>query len=185
MTIMDIGIRRSLLTVLPLVLGMAACSPAAEADAPASSATGEASMTDAAALATALATADGESPSFMVFKTASCGCCAGWVEHLEDEHFDVEARDVTDLNNIKRDVGVPTELASCHTALVGGYVIEGHVPAEAIRKLLAEHPDIAGLAVPGMPVGSPGMEGPNAQPYMVYAFDRAGKSQPFMEIDPR
>lgn len=175
MTITTRGCRAAALTLL---IGLAGCAAESGDEIPPAAET--TAMSDAT-----VATAAGDYPALMVYKTASCGCCNGWVDHLKHEEFEVDSRDVTDLPNIKRDVGVPTELASCHTALVDGYVIEGHVPAEAIRKLLDEHPEIAGLAVPGMPVGSPGMEGPNPQPYTVFAFDRAGKATPFMQIDPR
>ena len=105
-----------------------------------------------------------------VHKDPNCGCCSGWVDHLRAAGFSVDAQDTTDLARVKQQHGVPPELASCHTAIVGGYVVEGHVPALAIRRLLAERPDAKGLAVPGMPVGSPGMEGRTPQPYAVVLF---------------
>ena len=97
-----------------------------------------------------------------------------WVAHLEENGFTVKATDVQDLNAVKRRMGVPGPAMSCHTALVDGYVVEGHVPAVDLKRLLDERPPIAGIAVPGMPQGSPGMEGPNPQPYDVIAFDEAG-----------
>ena len=111
-----------------------------------------------------------------VWKSPTCGCCGGWVEHLRAEGFEVEVHDVADLRDVKAENGVTDDLASCHTALVDGYVVEGHVPAEDIRRLLAERPDVAGIAAPGMPVGSPGMEVPGraADPYEVVAFTRDG-----------
>lgn len=112
----------------------------------------------------------------LVYKSPTCGCCSAWVDHLREQGFDVEARDVADVAQYKLEHGVPYDLGSCHTAVIGGYVIEGHVPAANIRRLLAERPDIAGLAVPGMPSGSPGMPGP-AQSYAVIAFDRDGNQQ--------
>ena len=112
----------------------------------------------------------------VVYKSPTCGCCSAWVDHLREQGFDVEANDVADVAQYKREHGVPYDLGSCHTAVIGGYVIEGHVPAADIRRLLAERPDIAGLAVPGMPSGSPGMPGP-AQSYAVIAFDRDGNQQ--------
>lgn len=97
-----------------------------------------------------------------------------WVAHLESHGFRVRAIDVRSMAPVKRQAGVPRGVASCHTALVDGYVVEGHVPAEDIRRLLSERPDVAGIGVPGMPIGSPGMEGPNPQPYDVLAFDEDG-----------
>ena len=98
----------------------------------------------------------------------------GWVSHLQDSGFTVRTTDVPDVRPIKIENEVPPRLGSCHTALVDGYVIEGHVPASDIQRMLSEGPDIRGLAVPGMPIGSPGMEGPNARGYEVYAFDGGG-----------
>ena len=108
-----------------------------------------------------------------VWKDPSCGCCSGWVEHLRGSGFTVEAIDTADLAAVKTALGVPDELAACHTAKIDSYVIEGHVPAAAIRRLLAERPAALGLAVPGMPVGSPGMEGGTPQPYDVVLFAAA------------
>ncbi|MEK6211032.1 MAG: DUF411 domain-containing protein [Pseudomonadota bacterium] len=96
-------------------------------------------------------------PLITVYKTPSCGCCVKWVEYLRNEGFEVKAVNRDDLEPIKQRAGVPPAMSSCHTALVDGYVIEGHVPAQAIRKLLQERPDTLGLAVPGMPANSPGM----------------------------
>ena len=115
---------------------------------------------------------DGAGAIVQVYKSPSCGCCNAWISHLRDAGFEVEAHDVNDVSAIKRQSGVPRRLWSCHTALVEGYVIEGHTPAAEVVRLLAERPQITGLAVPGMPAGSPGMEtnGP-AQSYTVYSFD--------------
>jgi hypothetical protein len=114
----------------------------------------------------------------LVYKTATCGCCSNWVEYVKEHGFTVRTEDVTDLTAIKVENGVPPGLQSCHTALIDGYVIEGHVPVESIQRMLEERPDIAGLAVPGMPTGSPGMEVPGraADSYDVIAFDRAGNT---------
>ncbi|HXG50939.1 MAG TPA: DUF411 domain-containing protein [candidate division Zixibacteria bacterium] len=90
-----------------------------------------------------------------------------------------------ELQRIKIKYGVPEKLYSCHTALIGGYVVEGHVPADIIKRLLSERPPIAGIAVPGMPEGSPGMEGPDPQPYEVFAFEKSGKFWSYARIDPR
>ena len=98
-----------------------------------------------------------------------------WVTHLEENGFMVKATDVPNINRIKQEVGVPSRVGSCHTAIIDGYVIEGHVPVEDILRLLADRPPIKGIAVPGMPMGSPGMEGPNPQPYDVIAFDDNGE----------
>jgi hypothetical protein len=116
------------------------------------------------------------SPTVTVYKTPTCGCCGKWIAHLQAAGFRVVAHDTDDVSGMRNSLGVPFRLASCHTARVGNYVIEGHVPADLITKLLTEHPAIAGLAVPGMVTGSPGMEGPGAQPYDVVAWDRAGKT---------
>ena len=97
-----------------------------------------------------------------------------WVAHLEEQGFTVKATDVADINRVKASAGVPPRVGSCHTAVVDGYVVEGHVPAEDIKRLLAERPPLKGIAVPGMPIGSPGMEGPNPQPYDVIGFDDDG-----------
>ena len=125
-----------------------------------------------------------ESPEVHVYKSASCGCCAKWVEHLREAGFEVVAHDVADLRQVKRREGVPADLASCHTAVVEGYVVEGHVPARVVRAFLESGSEAAGIAVPGMPVGSPGMEGPRPQSYDVVAFDRAGSRTVFERIDP-
>ena len=112
-----------------------------------------------------------------IYKTATCGCCGKWVEHVKAAGFTPTVHDVPDVTPVKTKAGVPANLQSCHTALVGGYVIEGHVPAEVIQQLLAEKPKIAGIAVPGMPAGSPGMEqGARTDPYEVIAFTREGKT---------
>lgn len=117
-------------------------------------------------------------PEITVYKSPTCGCCTAWVEHLRENGFDVNAQDTDQLARIKADHGVPRGLQACHTAVVDGYIIEGHVPAEVIRRFLDEAPDAAGLAVPGMPVGSPGMEVPGRpdEPYDILAFDRDGKT---------
>ncbi len=110
----------------------------------------------------------------VVYKTASCGCCKKWVEHLQQNGFKVVTHDLDDLSEIKASAGVPASVQTCHTALVGGYVVEGHVPADVIQRLLKEKPKIAGLAVPGMPPGSPGMEGPRHDHFDVLSFDKTG-----------
>jgi hypothetical protein len=120
-------------------------------------------------------------PAITVYKSATCGCCALWVTHLKDNGFPTRAEDVDDLGSVKKKHGVPAALQSCHTALIDGYVLEGHVPADLIDRLLAERPEVVGIAVPGMPIGSPGMEVPGraADRYQVLAFDRTGRTTIF------
>ena len=92
-----------------------------------------------------------------VYKSPYCGCCENWSEHLEENSFTIITEEMSDMEVFKNKLGIPVQLRSCHTAVIEGYVIEGHVPASDIKRLLKEHPDIKGLAVPGMPIGSPGM----------------------------
>jgi len=110
----------------------------------------------------------------MVYKSPTCGCCSKWVAHMKDSGFSVDVENRQDLASLKAQLGVPTRFQSCHTAVVGDYVVEGHVPADLIRRMMTEKPDIKGLAVPGMPMGSPGMDGPYKQPYDVLAIDQGG-----------
>jgi hypothetical protein len=112
-----------------------------------------------------------------VYKTPQCGCCKAWVQHLSKNGFQVQSMDMPDLALVKQKYGVKPALEACHTAVVNGYVVEGHVPADVIKKLLKERPAIVGIAVPGMPAGSPGMEGAMKERYDVLAFDRAGRSR--------
>jgi len=117
-------------------------------------------------------------PVAVVYKSPTCGCCRAWVEHMRQSGFTVEAHDTANVDPVKDEGHVPLNGRSCHTARIGRYVIEGHVPADLIKKLLADHPsDIAGLSVPGMVTGSPGMEGPNPQHYDVIAFTADGKTR--------
>jgi len=119
-------------------------------------------------------------PAIDVVKTPTCGCCNGWIAHMRQAGFQVRVRDVPDTTPIARRLGVPDDLRSCHTASVGGYAVEGHVPAADIRRLLRERPQAAGIAVPGMPMGSPGMEhGSHRQPYQTILFTRAGRRTVF------
>jgi hypothetical protein len=111
-----------------------------------------------------------------VYKSPTCGCCGKWVEHMRANGFEVTVNDMPDVAPIKDKQGVPSALRSCHTALVGGYAIEGHVPADLVKKLLKEHPNAAGIAVPGMPMGSPGMEGATKDTYNIVLFDKTGKT---------
>lgn len=114
-------------------------------------------------------------PLVTVTKDPNCGCCTGWAKHLERAGYPVRIVEAGDLQPLKRRLGVPQDLASCHTAEAAGYVIEGHVPAPAVSRLLAEKPEAVGLAVPGMPVGSPGMEGGAPEVYEVVLFGRGGR----------
>ena len=117
-----------------------------------------------------------ERTEMVVYKTPACGCCDKWVEHLRDNDFDVQVNLVSETNSIRSQVGVPREMASCHTAIVGDYWVEGHVPADLIHKLLTEHPEgIRGIAAPGMPQGSPGMESPNPSKYQILSVDNKEK----------
>jgi len=120
-------------------------------------------------------------PLLTVQKHPTCGCCSVWIEHVREAGFEVEARDVEDMATVKDAAGVPDAMASCHTAEVGGYFIEGHVPAADIARLLRERPTARGLAVPGMPLGSPGMEHPDgiAHPYSVMLVLEDGSTREF------
>lgn len=142
----------------------AASSPAASEPAPA--------MTPAPA---------GALPQVIVHKSASCGCCTLWVEHMQKAGFTVEVRENDNLNPIKERLGVPLGKESCHTAEVGGYFVEGHIPADDVKRLLADKPDAKGLVVPGMPLGSPGMEAPDGrtQPYAVELVGWDGRTTVF------
>lgn len=112
-----------------------------------------------------------------VYKTPTCGCCSLWIDHVKAAGFEVRAVDLEDLTEVKQASGVPMRLRTCHTAVVDGYVVEGHVPADLIRKMLAEKPGVTGIVVPGMPIGSPGMEqGNQKDPYEVLLFDKTGKT---------
>jgi hypothetical protein len=122
-------------------------------------------------------------PAMTVYKDANCGCCTAWIEHVEKAGFSVTARNVPDLNAIKRELGVAPRLASCHTGVLGKYLVEGHVPADLIVKLWREQPAGRGLAVPGMPIGSPGMEVPGvaAERYQVLLFTAQGTTTVFAQ----
>ena len=116
-----------------------------------------------------------------VFKTPSCGCCYGYVLFLEKEKFNVKQTDMRNLHSIKQKYNIPVEMQSCHTTIIGRYFIEGHVPLEAVNKLLKEQPDIDGIALPGMPIGTPGMPGKKEGPFVVYQIID-GKFSIFMTI---
>ena len=122
-------------------------------------------------------------PVALVHKSPTCGCCGLWVDHLKEAGFQVEVRNSEDVMPVKQRLGVPYGKGSCHTAEIAGYFIEGHVPAEDIKRLLAEKPDAKGLVLPGMPMGSPGMEGPEgtARPYTVELVGRDGTTSSFSQ----
>jgi hypothetical protein len=110
-----------------------------------------------------------------VHREPNCGCCLGWVQHLEKAGFRTKVLETRDVDAVKRRLGVPDDLAACHTAEIAGYVVEGHVPAIALKRFLAEKPNATGLAVPGMPIGSPGMEGGKPEAYEVILFEPNGR----------
>ena len=119
-------------------------------------------------------------PQVEVFKNPDCGCCGAWVDHLKAAGFPVKVNETPDTSTIRKKHGIPDEFGSCHTGVVSGYAVEGHVPAEDIKRLLAKKPVAIGLSVPGMPVGSPGMEaGSRKDPYQVLLIDKAGRSSVF------
>jgi hypothetical protein len=109
-----------------------------------------------------------------LYRDPNCGCCGEHARYLRQHGYTVRIVPQTDINAIKRQYGVPERLASCHTTLIGDYVVEGHVPITAIRKLMKQRPDITGIALPGMPIGSPGMPGPKEGVFMIYAFSKDG-----------
>jgi len=127
-------------------------------------------------------------PALSVFKTPTCGCCSKWVDHMKQAGFEVTVTDMpkASLDNVKAKHNVPSAVHSCHTAIVEGYAIEGHVPATEVKRLLKEKQSVTGIAVPGMPIGSPGMELPGitAHPYDVLSFDAQGKTKVFATIKP-
>lgn len=120
-------------------------------------------------------------PTMMVYKSPTCGCCSKWVEYLRANGMEVKTQDIEDMGSIKERFGVPGRLSSCHTAVVGGYIVEGHVPIEDIKKLLQDRPNATGITAPGMPVGSPGMEveGRAADKYDIILFDANGNQSVF------
>ncbi len=121
-------------------------------------------------------------PKVIAYKDPNCGCCTLWITHMKSAGFTVTAVNTPDMTAVRREYGVPAPLQSCHTAVVDGFVVEGHVPADDVKRLLKERPKVVGLAVPGMPLGSPGMEqGGVKQAYKVLTFDAAGKTTVFAE----
>lgn len=123
-------------------------------------------------------------PVVQVFKSPTCGCCAAWVQHLQDNGFAVNVTEQSDMRPVKQRFGIGPQHSSCHTAVVEGYVVEGHVPAEDIARLIAQRPKIKGIVVPGMPIGSPGMEGSDPERYDVLALDENGATRVFASHGP-
>lgn len=158
------------LSLLAIVAGLSACAPVTEAP--------------IAVVAAVEQSAEAYGlPIALVHKSPTCGCCGLWVDHLKEAGFQVEVRDSEDMGPVKQRLGVPYGKGSCHTAEIAGYFIEGHVPAADIKRLLAEKSDAKGLVLPRMPMGSPGMEGPEgtARPYTVELVGRDGTTSPFSQ----
>ncbi len=178
-----------------LALAMAACAPASQSSTDAAATTAERDGARMDARETALrsppgvlipASRDAALPNVVVHKSPNCGCCGAWVDHLRTAGFAVEVRDADNLEPVKSRLGVPYGKGSCHTAEVDGYFIEGHVPAGDIKRLLVERPDVRGLTLPGMPIGSPGMESPDGrvQAYTVEAVAEDGSTQAYARHGP-
>jgi hypothetical protein len=168
---------RLFLFATALLLAACARAPAPQADATPdqAAATPPAPLVMAASTRTPLRAVD-----VLVHKSPTCGCCEAWVAHLRESGFVVKVNDTEAMHPIKARLGVPADKAACHTAEVGGYFVEGHVPASDIRRLLAERPDARGLALPGMPIGSPGMGPPGSGPgYTVELIAKDGSNRPF------
>lgn len=160
-----------------LLLATSACGGAGDAGAPSADPGAAPTPQPRQAVTTAAAPAQGQGTRMVVYKTPTCGCCRAWVDSMRAAGFALEVHDVADVQPVKQEHGLPGHLASCHTALVDGFVVEGHTPADVIRRLLRERPQVAGIAVPGMPAGSVGMEVPGGRkdPYDIITFTRDGK----------
>jgi hypothetical protein len=161
-----------LAAILAAVVTVSACAKEEAQSAVASEGVVTSTNTDVAPITVASA----DLPEVTVYKDPNCGCCAKWVDHMKASGFKVKAVDTSDVQSVKQKYNIGSELQSCHTAIIGDYAIEGHVPADVIVKLLKEKPSVAGLAVPGMPMGSPGMEGATKERYDILTFDRAGRT---------
>ncbi len=121
-------------------------------------------------------------PAAIMYRDPNCTCCGGWMKHMQSQGFQVKNVPTADMISLKQQYGVTDDLASCHTAIIDGYVVEGHVPSDDIKRLLAQKPDIKGIAVPGMPVGTPGMESGNIHDsYAVVSFDKQGQTKVFKQ----
>jgi len=143
------------------------------------------SLLSAAAVSAALLlsqAAAAAAPVINVYKTVTCGCCKAWVEHLQQNGFTVHAHDVEAPAIMRAKFGIPEQYGSCHTGIVNGYAVEGHVPAAVIKRLLKEKPKASGLAVPGMPMGSPGMEGDHSEAYDVMLIPKKGKATVYQHV---
>ena len=160
--------------IIGAVVGIVGCSK--DPSPPQTPAAAETPAPASGANPTTLASNNSDLIPIKVYKDPSCGCCKDWVKHLEANGFKVETMDMPDMSMVKQKYGVKPEIQACHTATVGGYVVEGHVPADVIKQMLKEKPEIAGVAVPGMPQGSPGMDGATKERYNVLTFDRAGRT---------
>lgn len=117
-----------------------------------------------------------------VYKSTNCGCCGAWAQYAEGQGMNIEVKEVGNMNQVKREQGVPSELGSCHTTVMDDYVVEGHVPAEAIEKLLEGDSDVQGIGLPGMPQGSPGMPGPKQGSWDISSFTENGETSEFMTV---
>ena len=117
-----------------------------------------------------------------VYKSPNCGCCGAWAQYAKRQGMNVEVKEVQNLNEVKDEQGVPSELDSCHTTVLNDYVVEGHIPAEAVEKLLKEEPDVHGIGMPGMPQGSPGMPGPKQGDWMISSFTENGETSEFLTV---
>lgn len=174
-----------------VAIGLAATTMGACARTPDATARVQAAADSVPAIAVAMTTTSPESaatasnplPLVVVHKSASCGCCGLWVEHMQQAGFTVEVRNLDNVNPVKQRLGVPLGKGSCHTAEVGGYFVEGHVPADDVKRLLAQKPAAKGLVLPGMPAGSPGMETPDGrvQPYVVELVREDGTTAGFAQ----
>lgn len=131
------------------------------------------------ALLTPAAWAADARPTVEVYKSPTCGCCSKWVEHMKANGFKVVTHEMNDVTPHKQRLGVPVGMGSCHTAVVGGYLVEGHVPADDVKRLLAEKPKAKGLVSPGMPQSAPGMDVPGKQPYEIFLVRQDGSTSSF------
>lgn len=165
------------LSAIALSATLAACSRTDVA----LSATAPVALAASAAEAAPRAMPNDALPRMLVTKSPTCGCCVAWIEHMRHAGFEVDVRDTEDVHAVKERLGVPFGKGSCHTAQVAGYFVEGHVPAGDVKRLLVERPDAKGLTVPGMPMGSPGMEIPDGriQPYVVELVAKDGSTSAF------
>lgn len=131
---------------------------------------------DATAASLPAAMQDGDASQIVMYQNPACQCCGRWAAHMEEAGFEVEVHKTAELNAIKAEHGIDAETAGCHTAMVDGYIVEGHVPVREVVRMLQERPDVVGITVPGMPLGSPGMEDDRSDPYDVLTFDAEGNT---------